>query len=212
MTNFSIEIELAKQGYKYIAGVDEAGRGPLAGPVVAAAVILPIDEKLFTEINDSKKIIEKKRNELFDLIINNAVSFSIQEINNKTIDTINILNATMKAMENAVFNLKIQADYLIIDGNKYYSDAIPYKTIIKGDTISKSIAAASILAKVYRDKFMIEVANKEFPQYNFAKHKGYGTKEHIGLIGKYGFCEYHRASFLKKINFKNISNKEKELF
>lgn len=207
MANFSTEIELIKQGYKYIAGVDEAGRGPLAGPVVASAVVLQINEKLFFEINDSKKITEKKRNELFDLITKNAISFAINEIDNHIIDEINILNATMKAMENAVSNLQILPDYLIIDGNKYYADTIPHKTIIKGDTISKTIAAASILAKVYRDRFMIEIADKEFPEYNFANHKGYGTKEHIDLIKTFGICKYHRLSFLK-----NILKKEHNLF
>ena len=199
MANFSVETELIEQGYKYIAGIDEAGRGPLAGPVVAAAVVLPMDEILFNEINDSKQLAEKKRNNLFELIANNAISFSIRTINNSVIDEINILNATIKAMENAVSNLKTLPNYLIIDGNKYNSNSIPYRTIIKGDRISKTIAAASILAKVHRDKFMIEVADKEFPQYNFAKHKGYGTKEHIDLIKKHGTCKYHRLTFLKNI-------------
>ncbi len=203
MADFNIEKELQKQDYKYIAGVDEAGRGPLAGPVVAAAVILPLtdvaDNNLFDEINDSKQTKEKKRYELFDVITDNATAYSISEINNNTIDEINILNATMKAMENAVCNLKIQPDYLLIDGNRYCSPVIPFRTIIKGDSICKSISAASILAKVYRDKFMIEIADKEFPQYNFAKHKGYGTKEHIELIKKHGICKYHRLSFLNKI-------------
>ena len=199
MSDFRIEEELIKQNYKYIAGIDEAGRGPLAGPVVAAAIILTINNNLFYEVNDSKLIKEKKRHQLSDIIINNAIAYSIAEINNNIIDEINILNATMKAMENAVSNLKIQPDYLLIDGNRYCSDAIPFRTIIKGDSICKSISAASILAKVYRDNFMIEIVDKEFPQYNFAKHKGYGTKEHIELIKKYGICKYHRTSFLNKI-------------
>jgi ribonuclease HII len=207
MADFSIELVLQQQGYKFVAGIDEAGRGPLGGPVVAAAVILPMNEKIFYEVNDSKKLNEKKRNELFEIIINNAISFSIQEINNNTIDEINILQSTMKAMENAVYNLKTMPDYLIIDGNKYYSNTIPYQTIIKGDSKSISIAAASILAKVHRDKFMIDVVDKEFPQYNFARHKGYGTKSHIEAIKKYGICKYHRLSFLK-----NILSKEKGLF
>lgn len=203
MADFHIEKELIKQKYKCIAGIDEAGRGPLAGPVVAAAVTLPLinidNNHLFDEINDSKQIKEKKRYQLFDIIVNNATEYSISEINNNIIDEINILNATMKAMENAVCNLKIQPDFLLIDGNKYYSNAIPFRAIVKGDSICKSISAASILAKVHRDNFMIEVADKEFPQYNFAKHKGYGTKEHILLIKKYGICKYHRLSFLNKI-------------
>ena len=199
MADFSIEIELHKQHYKYIAGVDEAGRGPLAGPVVAAAVILPINEELFAEINDSKKVASKKRVELFDLIIKESIFYSIESVDNLVIDDINILNATMKAMEKSVLGLTKCPDYLLIDGNRYNSKDVPYRTIIKGDSISKSIAAASILAKVYRDKFMVEVVDKEFPQYNFAKHKGYGTKEHIALVKKYGVCKYHRFSFLKNI-------------
>jgi len=199
MSDFSIEISLIKDGYNIIAGVDEAGRGPLAGPVVAAAVILDINSNLFEKVNDSKKISEKNRKELFDLIVRNAIDYSIDTVNNFEIDNINILNSTMLVMNNAINSLKIKPDYLLIDGNYFKGSKLPYNTVIKGDSISKSIAAASILAKVYRDNFMIEVADKEFPQYNFAKHKGYATKEHIELVKKYGTCKYHRMSFLGNV-------------
>jgi len=199
MSDFSIEISLIKDGYNIIAGVDEVGRGPLAGPVVAAAVILDINSNLFENVNDSKKISEKNRKELYELIIENSLAYSINVIDNYEIDSINILNSTMLAMNNAINNLNIKPDYLLIDGNYFKGNAIPHRTVIKGDSISKSIAAASILAKVYRDNWMFEIADKEFPQYNFAKHKGYPTKEHIELIKKYGICKYHRISFMKKI-------------
>jgi ribonuclease HII len=208
MADFSIEASLIKEGYNIIAGIDEAGRGPLAGPVVAAAVILDIHSDLFDEIDDSKKITEKRRNKLFELIIGNSVDYSINTIDNFEIDNINILNSTMLAMNNAINNLKVKPDYLLIDGNYFKGNILPYRTVIKGDSISKSIAAASILAKVHRDKWMMEIAAQEFPEYNFAKHKGYATKEHIELIKKYGTCKYHRISFLKKI----LQQTENKLF
>ncbi|MDR0926660.1 MAG: ribonuclease HII [Ignavibacteria bacterium] len=199
MSDFSIELSIIKDGYKIVAGIDEAGRGPLAGPVVAAAVILPIDADLFAEVDDSKVLSEKKRDRLYDVIVDNAVAYAICAIDNITIDDVNILNATMLAMENSVKQLGITPDFLLIDGNRYNDTEIPYRTVIKGDSISKSIGAASILAKVKRDRWMCEVAHNEFPEYNFAKHKGYATKEHIQLIQKYGTCKYHRRSFLRNI-------------
>ena len=208
MADFSIEASLIKDGYNIIAGIDEAGRGPLAGPVVAAAVILDINSNLFDKVDDSKKISEKNRKKLFELIVENSINYSINAIDNIEIDNINILNSTMLAMNNAINDLKIKPDYLLIDGNYFKGNILPYHTVIKGDSISKSIAAASILAKVYRDKWMVEVADKEFPQYNFAKHKGYATKKHIELIKKYGICKYHRTSFLGNI----LQPKEIQLF
>jgi len=187
---------------KLIAGIDEAGRGPLAGPVVCGCVIMPLDEKHIIEgINDSKKLSEKKREELYEKIINTALSYSIVEIDEKTIDAINILNATKLGMKNALNALNVAPDIVLIDAVKIETD-IPQDNIIKGDALSYNIAAASILAKVYRDRKMKEL-DKIYPLYNFAKHKGYGTKEHIEALKKYGKCEIHRDTFIK--NF--ISNK-----
>ena len=192
-----IENECRKKGYRYIAGVDEAGRGPLAGPVYAAAVILP--EGTFIEgINDSKKLSEKKREELFDVICEKASAYCIAEVSHTRIDEINILNATFEAMNKAVNGLNIRPDYVLIDGNRIKGMEIPHETIVKGDAKSISIAAASILAKVSRDRVMYEMA-KQYPLYGFDKHKGYGTKAHCDAILKYGACEIHRRSFLKKI-------------
>ena len=192
-----IENERRKKGYKYIAGVDEAGRGPLAGPVYAAAVILP--EGTFIEgINDSKKLSEKKREELFDVICEKASAYCIAEVSHTRIDEINILNATFEAMNKAVNGLNIRPDYVLIDGNRIKGMEIPHETVVKGDAKSISIAAASILAKVSRDRVMYEMA-KQYPLYGFDKHKGYGTKAHCDAILKYGACEIHRRSFLKKI-------------
>ncbi len=200
MADFSLERQLAlSQQYKLIAGIDEAGRGPLAGPVVAAAVILDYNSTIFDKVNDSKQLGEKNREKLFDVICNNSISYSIQLIDNIRIDSINILNATMLAMSNAVDSLKYKPDYLLIDGNYYNNNKIPYRTVIKGDSISTSIAASSILAKVFRDRWVAEIAHKEYPEYNFAKHKGYATNEHIELIKKHGACKYHRRTFLTKI-------------
>ena len=192
-----IENECRKKGYKYIAGVDEAGRGPLAGPVYTAAVILP--EGTFIEgINDSKKLSEKKREELFDVICEKASAYCIAEVSHTRIDEINILNATFEAMNKAVNGLNIRPDYVLIDGNRIKGMEIPHETVVKGDAKSISIAAASILAKVSRDRVMYEMA-KQYPLYGFDKHKGYGTKAHCDAILKYGACEIHRRSFLKKI-------------
>ena len=185
------------KGYKAICGVDEAGRGPLAGPVCAAAVILP-PNTIIDGVNDSKKLTEKKREALFDVIKESAVSYSIAYASVEEIESINILNATMLAMKRAVEGLDVKADYAMIDGNKMPPLDIDGETIVKGDAKSMSIACASILAKVSRDRLLYEYA-KEYPQYQFDKHKGYGTAAHREAILKYGPCPYHRMSFLKKI-------------
>ena len=182
---------------KLIAGVDEAGRGPLAGPVVWACVIMPMEsEKIIEGVNDSKKLSAKKREELFDKIVDIAISYSIVEIDEKKIDEINILQATKLGMKRAVENLKVMPDLVLVDAVKI-DVALPQENIIKGDALSYNIAAASILAKVYRDKLM-ENLDKKYPEYNFAKHKGYGTKAHIEALKKYGKCEIHRETFIKK--------------
>lgn len=194
---WEIEEEVKKKGYKFIAGVDEAGRGPLAGPVYAAAVILPEDARL-DGINDSKKLSPKKRDELFEKIIKIAISYSIFAVDEKEIDEINILNATYKAMNGAIENLSVSPDYVLIDGNSIKGIKKPYQTVVKGDAKSISIAAASILAKVARDRYIVDIA-KKYPDYGFEKHKGYGTKEHTDAILKYGVCDIHRRTFLKKL-------------
>lgn len=187
-----------ENGYKYIAGIDEAGRGPLAGPVVAAAVILPKD-CLIEGVNDSKKVSEKKREKLYDVIIQNAVAWGVGIMDNNVIDEINILNATRKAMHTAIEELQVKPDYILIDAEKKVdTNGIPYLPIIKGDALSISIAAASIIAKVTRDRIMREY-DKIFPMYGFEKHKGYGTKAHVEAIRENGLCMIHRKSFCTKI-------------
>lgn len=181
------------QGYQRIAGVDEAGRGPLAGPVVAAAVILPeegIGQKLF----DSKQIPSKKREELFEIILSKAVGVGVGTIYQEEIDLLNILRAALKAMVLAVENLPTSPDFILIDGNQFLPASLPQKPIRKGDRICNSIAAASIVAKVTRDRMMLE-CHQKYPQYNFAKHKGYGTEEHRKAIERFGTCELHRKTF-----------------
>ena len=181
---------------KIIAGIDEAGRGPLAGPVGCACVIMPLDDdKIIEGINDSKKLTEKKRETLFELIKERALSYSIVEIDEKTIDEINILQATRLGMKRALESMKIKPDMVLIDAVKIDTD-IAQENIIKGDALSYNIAAASILAKVYRDKLMVEM-DKTYPQYQFSKHKGYGTKLHIELLKKFGKSAIHRESFIK---------------
>ena len=185
------------KGYSAVCGVDEAGRGPLAGPVCAAAVILP--EGVFIDgVNDSKKLSEKKRESLFEVIKSTAVSYCIAYSSVDEIEAINILNATMLAMKRAVEGLSVKADYAMIDGNKIPALNIDAECIVKGDARSMSIACASILAKVSRDRLLYEYA-KEYPQYGFDKHKGYGTAAHRDALIKYGPCPYHRMSFLGKI-------------
>lgn len=196
------EFEHAKRaelGIKYICGVDEAGRGPLAGPVFAAAVILPEDYEI-EGLNDSKKLTEKKRDALFDEIIEHALAYSIQSVDHKTIDEINILEATMLAMKTSVENLSIKPEFVYIDGNRIPKNMdIPTEFVIKGDATSASIAAASILAKVSRDRFMLKM-DEEYPEYCFAKHKGYGTKLHYEKIREFGPSKIHRMTFLKKMH------------
>lgn len=197
MLDYSFETAAAKKGYKIICGVDEAGRGPLAGPVYAAAVILPVGADI-PGLNDSKKLSEKKRNELFDVITDVAISYAIGVATEKEIDEINILQATFLAMKRAIEGLEISPDYAIIDGNKAPNSGIAEETVVKGDGRVMSVAAASILAKVSRDRFMLELS-KQYPQYQFQKHKGYGTKLHYEMIEKYGVSPVHRVSFLKKV-------------
>ena len=203
--DYSIEKEFIVKGF--VAGIDEAGRGPLAGPVVAAAVIL--QDKLLSKsgINDSKKIVEKERVRLFELIRKKSLSFGFSFIDNEIIDKINILQATQLAMRKAVESLTIKPDHLLVDGNYFKEFGIPYTTIVKGDSKSISIAAASIIAKVLRDKWMVDVAERLFPEFGFAKHKGYATKEHYKAIEKHGLCPLHRRSFLKKIGNYNFNDR-----
>ena len=193
------EIEHTKylEGKKFVAGVDEAGRGPLAGPVYAAAVILPPD-LFIPQLNDSKKLSEKKREELFDIITEKAIAYSIASVDEKRIDEINILNATFEAMNSAVNSLSVTPDYVLIDGNRIQNMTIPHETVVKGDAKSASIAAASIIAKVARDRYITEISEK-YPQYGFEKHKGYGTAAHNEAILEYGPCEIHRRTFLRKL-------------
>lgn len=191
------EKEALAKGYKSVCGVDEAGRGPLAGPVCAAAVILP-DGVIIDGVNDSKKLSEKKRESLFDVIREQALSYSIAYATVDEIEEINILNATMLAMRRAIDGLEIKADYAMIDGNKIPPIDIDAECIVKGDAKSMSIACASILAKVSRDRLLYKYA-EEYPMYGFDKHKGYGTKVHREAILKYGPSPYHRKSFLKKL-------------
>ena len=197
MNWLEFEQKAISKGYKHICGVDEAGRGPLAGPVCAAAVILP-ENTIIEGVNDSKKLSEKKREALFEVIKANAVSYSIAYSSVEEIESMNILNATMLAMKRAVEGLDVKADYAMIDGNRLPDLAIDSEFIIKGDAKSVSIACASILAKVSRDRLLYKYA-EEYPEYGFDKHKGYGTKAHTQAINEYGPCPYHRMSFLKKI-------------
>lgn len=190
-----IENELYAEGVRYIAGIDEVGRGPLAGPVVAAAVILPEDFDVLG-VDDSKKLTEKKREELYELIVKCAVSFGIGIIDNYIIDEINILEATKLAMKQAVKNLGRTPEYILIDALVLKDVTIPQKGIIKGDSLSVSIAAASIVAKVTRDRMMDEY-HQRYPHYGFNQNKGYGTRSHYDGIDCHGLCELHRRSFLK---------------
>lgn len=186
-----------ENGYNLVCGVDEAGRGPLAGPVCAAAVVLP--KGLILEgVNDSKKLTEKKRETLFDVITEQALDWSVAFATVEEIEEINILNAAMLAMKRAVEGLKNPVDFAIIDGNRKPPLEIDCEAVVKGDAKSMSVAAASILAKVSRDRILRQYA-VDYPQYGFEKHKGYGTKVHVEALKKYGPCEVHRSSFLKKI-------------
>jgi ribonuclease HII len=189
----SFERNAYQSGYRFIAGVDEAGRGPLAGPVVAAAVIFPQDYHN-SEIRDSKLLSPQKRERLHDIIRESAVSVGLGVVEAPVIDEINILRATLRAMKEALRELTPVPDFLLIDGITPLSLSIPQRTIVKGDSKSISVAAASIIAKVSRDRIM-EIYHRQFPRYNFLKNKGYGTKEHRAAIRKYGMCKLHRRSF-----------------
>ena len=198
MPDFELEKALIAQGKNYICGVDEAGRGPLAGPVCAAAVILP-EDCVIEGLNDSKKLSEKKREALYDIIIEKAISYSIAFGTLEEIEEYNILEATYIAMNRAIDGLDIKPDHALIDGNRVPKGIkVPCDTVVKGDSKSFSIAAASILAKVTRDRLLLQY-DELYPEYNFKKHKGYGTKEHYEAINKYGVCKIHRLSFLKNV-------------
>ena len=198
LPDYSYETAANSKGYKCVCGVDEAGRGPLAGPVCAAAVILP-PGLIIDGLNDSKKLTEKKREALFPQITAAAVSYCVAFASAEEIDRLNILNATMLAMNRAIRALSVKADFALIDGNCKRSIEIPATTIVGGDAKCPSIAAASVLAKVSRDRLCCELDEK-YPQYGFAKHKGYGTKEHMDALRKYGPCPAHRMTFLKFLN------------
>lgn len=197
MTNlWEIETQCFAEGAQCICGVDEAGRGPLAGPVCAAAVILPRDLEI-PGLNDSKKLTDKKRRELYDVIVEQAVAYGIALVDEKTIDEINILQATFRAMVQAVAQLSVQPDLALVDGNRSPDLPMDVKTVVGGDGKSASIAAASILAKVTRDRLM-EQQDAQYPQYGFAVHKGYGTKRHYEALREFGPTPIHRMTFLKK--------------
>lgn len=193
-----IEQELRDQGYAAVCGVDEAGRGPLCGSVVAAAVILPPDF-ILEGLNDSKKLTAKKREALFDLICENALAYCIAEASVEEIDQLNILEADLLAMRRAIDGLQIKADYALIDGNIARDFQIPARAVVHGDAISPSIAAASILAKVTRDRQCIEL-DRLYPQYGIAKHKGYGTKAHMDALREFGSSPIHRKQFIRFLN------------
>ena len=193
---WEIEDSLYAEGYKMICGVDEAGRGPLAGPVCAAAVILPKGLEL-PGLNDSKKLTDKKRRELFPIIKEQAIAYGIGLASHEEIDEINILQGTYLAMERAIAQLYGKADFALIDGNRAKDFGLPVRTVVKGDSLSASIAAASVLAKVTRDDIMLEMAEK-YPEYGFEVHKGYGTKAHYEALRAHGHSEIHRLTFLKK--------------
>ena len=191
----TFENQLREAGYTAICGVDEAGRGPLSGPVVAAACILPAGCEI-PGLNDSKKLTPKQRDRLFDTVREVAVAYAIGMASPEEIDQMNILNATMLAMRRAIEGLPVKADFALIDGNCARGIDLPHKTVISGDALSVSISAASILAKVTRDRICLE-NDRDYPEYGFAKHKGYGTREHMDALRRLGPCPLHRRSFLK---------------
>ncbi|MBE6666986.1 MAG: ribonuclease HII [Ruminococcaceae bacterium] len=195
MLDYKIENEMRALGYEHVCGVDEAGRGPLCGPVVAAAVILP--DGLYIEgLNDSKKLTEKKREKLFDEICNSAIAYAIAEGTVEEINNTNILEATLLAMRRAISSLSVKADFALIDGNVSRDFQLPVKAVIHGDAISPSIAAASILAKVTRDRLCYEL-DRQYPEYGIAKHKGYGTKAHMDALRKHGTAPIYRTKFIR---------------
>ena len=195
MLDFSIESEVISAGYQDVCGVDEAGRGPLCGPVVAAAVILPLGIHI-DGLNDSKKLSEKKREEIFEIIKKEAIAYSVASSSVEEINGTDILAATLLAMRRAIDGLSVPADYALIDGNVTKGFALPCRSVIHGDAISPSIAAASILAKVTRDRLCLEL-DKEFPEYKIAKHKGYGTKLHMDALREFGPSPIHRTKFIR---------------
>lgn len=195
--DYEFEKQALGRGFTCVCGVDEAGRGPLAGPVYAAAVILPLDCEI-DGLNDSKKLSEKKRDELFDIIKEKAVSYAVSSASVEEIEEMNILQATFLAMKRAVGELNVKPDIALVDGNRKPGLSIAESTLVKGDARCMSIAAASILAKVSRDRYMLEI-DSQYPEYQFSKHKGYGTKLHYEMIEQYGISPVHRRSFLKKI-------------
>ena len=195
MPSYEYEEKRYAEGYKAVCGLDEAGRGPLCGPVVAAAVILPLGLEI-EGLNDSKKLSEKKREALFDIIKEKAIAYAIAEASPEEIDDINILNASMLAMRRAVEALPVPADFALIDGNCSRGFSIHTETVVKGDSKSYSIAAASILAKVTRDRQCVEL-DAAYPQYGIAKHKGYPTKDHMNAVREHGVAPIYRKSFLK---------------
>lgn len=201
MLEYKIEQELLDKGFEYVCGVDEAGRGPLCGPVVAAAVILPYG-LCIEGLNDSKKLTEKKREHLFDIITKEAIAYAIVEGSVEEINQTNILAATMNAMKKAILQLSPKADFALIDGNIAKDFPVPAMPVVHGDAISPSIAAASILAKVTRDRLCIEM-DKKYPMYNIAKHKGYGTKEHMEALREHGAApEIYRTKFIRFLDDK----------
>lgn len=195
MPDYSFELAARDAGYRHVCGIDEAGRGPLSGPVVAAACVLEPGTEI-PGLNDSKKLTPKKRDLLYDLVIERATDFAVGFATPEEVDSINILNATMLAMRRAIAALKVSADYALVDGNCIRDYPISARAIIKGDSLSMSVAAASILAKVTRDRLCLE-DDRQYPMYGFAKHKGYGTAEHIAALRTYGPCPIHRKTFLK---------------
>ena len=198
MLDYTIENEVISEGYLNVCGVDEAGRGPLCGPVVAAAVILPVG--LYIEgLNDSKKLSEAKREKIFDIIIKEAVAYAICEASVEEINSTDILSASLLAMRRAIASLPVSADYALIDGNVTRGFELPCRAVVHGDALSPSIAAASILAKVTRDR-MCKDLDEQYPMYGIAKHKGYGTKVHMDALRKYGPAPIHRTKFIRFLN------------
>lgn len=198
MLDYTIENEVISEGYLNVCGVDEAGRGPLCGPVVAAAVILPVG--LYIEgLNDSKKLSEAKREKIFDIIIKEAVAYAICEASVEEINSTDILSASLLAMRRAIASLPVSADYALIDGNVTRGFELPCRSVVHGDALSPSIAAASILAKVTRDR-MCKDLDEQYPMYGIAKHKGYGTKVHMDALRKYGPAPIHRTKFIRFLN------------
>ena len=205
MLEYTIESEIISKGYMNVCGVDEAGRGPLCGPVVAAAVILPIGLHI-EGLNDSKKLSEKKREKLYDVIIKEAIAYSICEASVEEINSTDILSASLLAMRRAIDALQVPADYALIDGNVTRGFTLPCQAVIHGDAISPSIAAASVLAKVTRDRMCLEL-DAQYPQYGIAKHKGYGTKVHMDALRQYGPAPIHRTKFVRFLDEDKNGNK-----